>query len=158
MKERRGAALAALLVLVLIPACVGPGPESRAPRWGLLEEYVDPVGSGGAHMLALYDDGGFQLRYCPREPCDPQSPSELITEGEWERSEGILVLSTDDWEAMFVSSIVPVEYRGRSDTLRGFQWMQSSSETPVDTCRFVLREDFRNFIHPPEGSGSSSGL
>jgi hypothetical protein len=155
MKRRRDAVAAALVTLLLVPACVGPGPESRAPRWGLKEEYIDPVGPNGANILALYDDGGFQLRYCPREPCDPRSPSELITEGEWERSESILVLSTGDWEAMFVSSVVPVELLGRSDTLRGLQWMQSSTETPVDTCRFVLREDFRNFVHPPEGSGSS---
>jgi hypothetical protein len=49
-----------------------------------------------------------------------------------------------------------VELRGRADTLRGLQWMQSSSPTPVDSCRFVPREDFVNFVHPPEGSGTSS--
>jgi hypothetical protein len=158
MKLRKRAIATGLLALLLIPACVGPGPESRAPRWGLLEEYVDPAGQSGAHTLALYKDGDFQLRHCPREPCDPQSPSEVVAEGKWERSEGILVLSTDDWEAMFVSAIVPVELLGRSDTLRGFQWMQSSTETPIDTCRFVLREDFRNFVHPPDEGSSASGL
>jgi hypothetical protein len=155
MRNRYRRLAPALLALFLVASCVGPGPESRAPRWGLLEEYVDPAGQGGAHTLALYKDGGFQLRHCPREPCDPQSPSEVVAEGKWERSEGVLVLSTDDWEAMFVSSIVPVELLGRSDTLRGYQWMQSSTETPVDTCRFVLREAFRDFVQPPEGSGTS---
>ena len=158
MKEPRSIAKAALMLsflIVVLVAC-GPGTASRAPRKGLLEEYVDPVGPGGASTLLLYEDGGFQLRYCPRDPCDSGVPSELVAEGDWERSEGVLVLSTGDWEAMFVSAIVPVELRGRADTLRGLQWMQSSSETPVDSCRFVPRAAFANFVHPPEGSGTSS--
>ena len=107
-------------------------------------------------MLLLYKDGGFQLRQGTWDPWEESgSSSEFVAEGEWERSEGILVLSTSDWEAMFVSAIVPLELRGRSDTLRGLQWMQSSAGTPVDTSRFVLREHFVNLVHPPEGSGSS---
>lgn len=145
---------AAVLLIAAIVGC-GPGPASRAPRRGLVEEYVDPAGPGGAIVLLLYEDGTFQLRRCPRESCDSDAPSDLVAVGEWERSEGIVVLSTGDWEAMFVSAIVPVSLNDRGDTLRGLQWMQSSSETPVDTCRFVPRADFANFIYPIEGSGTS---
>lgn len=157
MRKRRSMIEAALLTLLLIlmPVGCGPGPGSQAPRRGLVEEYIDPAGPGGANTLLLYENGGFQLRHCPREPCDPDSPSELVAEGEWERSEGILVLSTTDWEAMFVAAIVPLQLDRRADTLRGLQWMQSSCETPVDTCRFVTRADFVNFIYPLEGSGTS---
>ncbi len=147
-------ALLMLFVSAALAGC-GPGTASHAPREGLLEEYVDPAGPGGTTTLLLYEDGGFQLRECPREACDSGALSELIAEGEWERSESIVALSTGDWEAMFVSAIVPLELRGRSDTLRGLQWMQSSSETPVDSCRFVERSEFADFIHPPEGSGTS---
>lgn len=158
MRDLRTTVEAVLLPWLLMAALVacGPGTASRAPRIGLIEEYVDPVGPQGTSRLLLYEDGGFQLRHCARDPRDSGETSELVAEGEWERSEGILLLSTADWEAMFVSAIVPVELRGRADTLRGLQWMQSSAPTPVDSCRFVPREAFANFVRPPEGSGTSS--
>lgn len=157
MRERRSVALAALPALLTALAMIGcvRGPESAAPRGKVLEEYVDPAGPRGANVLLLYESGGFELRQRPRHLCDPEAPSELMAEGEWARSEGVLVLSTDEWEAMFVSAIVPLSLNRRADTLRGFQWMQSSRESPVDTCRFVRRSDFVDFVHPLEGSGSS---
>ena len=156
MGLRRSMTEVALLMLFVSAALAGcgPGTASHAPREGLLEEYVDPAGPGGTTTLLLYEDGGFQLRHCPRELRDSDAPSDLVAEGEWERSEGVLLLSTSDWEAMFVSAIVPLRLDDRGDTLRGFQWMQSSSETPVDTCRFVLRSEFADFIYPLEGSGT----
>jgi hypothetical protein len=144
-----------LVILIVVPLACGPSDLSQAPRRGLLEEWIDPAGPGGANTLFLYENGAFQLRHCPRELCESDSPSEFVAQGQWERSEGIMVLSTDDWEAMFVAAIVPVQLLDRSDTLRGLQWMQSSSKTPVDTCRFVRRADFVNFVRPPEGSGTS---
>jgi hypothetical protein len=145
--------LPTLLSALAIIGC-GPGPGSGAPHRGVLEEYIDPAGPRGANVLLLYENGAFELRHCPRHLSDSEAPSEFVAEGEWARSEGVLVLTTDDWEAMFVSAIVPLSLNRRADTLRGLQWMQSSSETPVDTCRFVRRSEFAEFIYPMEGSGT----
>jgi hypothetical protein len=156
MRERRSVALAALPALLTALAMIGcvRGPESAAPRGKVLEEYIDPAGPRGANVLLLYEGGGFELRQRPRDLSHADAPSELVAEGTWARSEGVLVLSTDEWEAMFVAAIVPLSLNRRADTMRGFQWMQSSRECPVDTCRFVLRSEFAEFIYPLEGSGT----
>lgn len=137
---------------VALGAC-GRREQSRAPSGRLLAEYHDPVGTGGALTLMLYEGGAFLLYRCTVPGHDPAAPSALVAEGTWAREESVLVLETSDWEAVFVSASVPVEFRDEPDTLRGLQWMQSTSETPADSSRFVLRSDFADLIYPLEGSG-----
>jgi hypothetical protein len=147
--------LAAACLAVLLAGCGDGG--SALETAGLDSEYVSVELSESYVVLMLGDDGSFVLmqdetdRY--REPGMRRQPEPLAL-GEWSFAEGRLDLEGDGWTVTFESDSTRVAIPARSDTISSLRWVTSTEGSPFSACDLVSATEFRDFLRPPEGSGS----
>jgi hypothetical protein len=153
-----------LPVAVLCAASMGAGCGSteRAPaeRGGLDAEYMTVEGGDTCRVLVLHDDGGFVVTERERDTwCDRAMrarPAPVAT-GTWTLDGGRLCLEGTGWTVAFETDSTRVEIPARSDILSSLRWVTSSGGSPFSACDLVSASEFDEFLHPTEGSGSSTG-
>jgi len=147
------------LAVALLAASIGGcgGGDSALEEAGLDSEYVSVELEETYVVLMLGDDGSFVLmqdetdRY--REPGMRRQPVPLAL-GEWSFADGRLELEGDGWTVAFESDSTRVAIPARSDTISSLRWVTSTEGSPFSACDLVSATEFRNFLRPPEGSGS----
>ena len=148
--------IAVLGVASLLAGCQsGEVQQTEAVRF--VGSYVDPLHSGGTLRLDLSEDGTYTIVLCEGESQDAVSQEQEITRGSWAALGGGVRLSGTDWDVTLLPERIPVSFPGRSDTLSGLQCTEASGPAPVAASRFVKQGEFRDFINPPGGFGTSSG-
>ena len=149
---------AAALSLTALSAGCGGSPETSPQSLGLDSEYVSVELTDTYVVLMLGDDGSFAL--IQDEPMRYGEESKLrrgpqpLAVGTWSFSESRLDLEGDGWTVTFESDSTRVEIPDRADTISSLRWVTSTEGSPFSACDLVSASEFKEFLHPTEGSGS----
>jgi len=159
---RAGALVAAagIGLCVLAAGCdqTTPTPLESA---GLDHEYLSVDDADTCLVLALADDGRFFVTQRERDCTEDRTmrpDPEAIASGSWSLAEGMLNLEGDGWTVRFEPDSTRVEIPRRAGRLSSLRWVRSTEGSPFSACDLVSSSEFRELLHPKEGSGSSSGL
>jgi hypothetical protein len=149
------------LILFCAVACSFAGCSSEEPPletipW-FVGEYVDPSHPGGAVRLDVSRDGTFTLTQCEHWEAEGEDSGTEIARGRWASLGDGLELQGDEWSAALMSDEIAVTLLSRSDTLPGLRCTETRGSALLDSVRLMRYRDFADFVHPPEGSGSSTG-
>ena len=140
--------------VALIVLCAGCSMQEPSPaaRGRIQHEYVDPTGDDASLRLRLYRDGRFDLLRRPRD-----GRHELVCEGRWERDVTRVLLSTEEWDAVFQEGRTDVTLPIGSDRMPCLNWVSGTEGAIVESLQFLSRPEFYELAHPREGSGTSPG-
>jgi len=165
MSRLAGSLAAALL---LSTAC-GHEPPRLIEGTSLRSAYQGLGFDCGTITLDLGDDGGFVLACAPTRDDGCGIPrgeagggTAVRIAGSWESRGGDLTLTFEEPVAgletvlVFTECEVSVDARGETVLLPGLCWVESSEPTFADSSSLVSRADLMEFLHPTEGSGSST--
>jgi hypothetical protein len=142
--------LCALAIALLWPLVSGCGSTDTAEdeTAHYIGAYVDPSATGGAVVLEIQGGSRFTLRL------EAAQDDEVLAEGSWALGEGSIDLDGGTWSASLKPDEIPVSITGRRDTLHGLRRVSVTETGPLSSARFVRRQEFRDFLYPPEGFGS----
>lgn len=150
------AAVPLVLLGLVGPVGCGQGEALRTPAPWFVGEYVDPSHPDGAIRLKVLPDGTFTLARRGNWEEDDESDV-VVASGRWTSEGDGLTLDGDGWGATLISDEISVTLPGRTDTIPGLRCTEAFGSTLMDSVRLMRYRDFADFVHPPQGSGSSTG-
>jgi hypothetical protein len=150
---------AAILLTAVLLWLTAAGCGSETPR-GAVEAGLSPAYTGlecprGTVTLDLEGNGSFELRRVAPGGDAGHSVLESVR-GSWVyHVEGELVLSSQDWEAVFAPDTTVVRFDNDDYVLPSLMWLRSTEPTFADSCELVSRPDLDAVLHPGGGRQAS---
>ena len=145
-------ALTVVLLWLTVTGC-GSDPPGAAVEAGIRSSYTGIECPRGTVTLDLERNGSFELRRVAADSVGETCSVLESVRGSWVyHIEGELVLSSDNWEAVFAPDTTVVVFNNDVYVLPSLMWLRSTEPTFADSCELVSRPDLEEVLHPDSGA------